>query len=101
MRMRVGTVMWPIEHWPAMARRWAEAEELGFETAWVYDHLAWRGHSPWEEAFTSLAAAAMCTTEIRLGTLVTSPNFRTPIPTAAAIRSLDRISRGRVRKSVV
>ncbi|MFD7078294.1 LLM class flavin-dependent oxidoreductase [Nocardioides sp. NPDC059952] len=94
--MRIGTVMWPIEDWPAMGERWVQAEQLGFETAWVYDHLAWRGHSPWEEAFTSMAAAAALTSTIRLGTLVTTPNFRTPIPTAAAIRSLDRISGGRI-----
>lgn len=88
--------MWPVEDWPAMGERWTLAESLGFETGWVYDHLAWRGHTPWDEAFGTLTAAAMCTRVMRLGTLVTSPNFRTPIPTAAAIRTLDRISGGRL-----
>ncbi|MER7798562.1 LLM class flavin-dependent oxidoreductase [Microbacterium sp. NPDC096154] len=94
--MRVGVVMWPIEEWPAMGDRWAEAESLGFDTGWVYDHLAWRGHTPWDDAYATLAAAATRTSTMRLGTLVTSPNFRTPIPTASAIRTIDRISQGRL-----
>lgn len=79
-----------------MAETWRRAEELGFDGAWVYDHLAWRGHTPWDDAYTSLAAAAAVTSRIRLGTLVTSPNFRTPVPTASAIRTIDRISGGRL-----
>ncbi|KAA1424097.1 LLM class flavin-dependent oxidoreductase [Nocardioides antri] len=79
-----------------MADTWRRAEDLGFTGAWVYDHLAWRGHSPWDDAYASLAAAAAVTSSIRLGTLVTSPNFRTPVPTASAIRTIDRISGGRL-----
>ena len=89
-------VLWPIDDWPAMARTWQRAEELGFTGGWVYDHLAWRGHTPWDDAYASLAAAAAVTSRIRLGTLVTSANFRTPIPTASAIRTIDRISGGRL-----
>jgi len=94
--VRLHTVLWPIQDWPAMADTWRRAEELGFEAAWVYDHLAWRGHTPWDDAYASLAAAAAITSRIRLGTLVTSPNFRTPIPTASAVRTIDRISGGRL-----
>lgn len=79
-----------------MADTWRRAEELGFAGGWVYDHLAWRGHTPWDDAYASLAAAAAVTSRIRLGTLVTSPNFRTPVPTASAIRTIDRISGGRL-----
>ena len=79
-----------------MAGTWRRAEELGFTGGWVYDHLAWRGHTPWDDAYASLAAAAAVTSRIRLGTLVTSANFRTPVPTASAIRTIDRISGGRL-----
>lgn len=79
-----------------MGERWRQAEELGFHTAWVYDHLAWRGHRPWDDGYLSLTAAATLTSTIRLGTLVTSPNFRAPVPTASAVRTLDRISNGRL-----
>ena len=94
--LNVSVVMWPIEDWRAMAGNWRRAEEMGFHTAWVYDHLAWRGHRPWDEAYTILAAAAAVTERIRLGTLVSTPNFRQPLPTAAAIRTVDRISAGRL-----
>ncbi|NYJ01478.1 alkanesulfonate monooxygenase SsuD/methylene tetrahydromethanopterin reductase-like flavin-dependent oxidoreductase (luciferase family) [Nocardioides thalensis] len=89
-------ILWPINPWPEMAETWKRAEELGFAGAWLYDHLAWRGHSPWDDAYASLAAGAAITSSIRLGTLVTSPNFRTPIPTASAVRTIDRISGGRL-----
>jgi len=98
--MRVGVVLWPIEEWPAMGERWRRAEELGFHTGWLYDHLAWRGHRPWDDAFASLSAAAAITSTLRLGTLVTTPNFRHPLPTASAVRTLDRISGGRVTLGV-
>lgn len=94
--VKLHTVIWPIQDWPAMAETWRRAEELGFAGAWVYDHLAWRGHAPWDDAYASLAAAAAITVRMRLGTLVTSANFRTPIPTASAIRTIDRISGGRL-----
>lgn len=94
--MNLHVVLWPIDPWPSMAATWRRAEELGFLGGWVYDHLAWRGHTPWDDAYASLAAAAAITSRIRLGTLVTSPNFRTPVPTASAIRTIDRISGGRL-----
>ncbi|WP_245927332.1 LLM class flavin-dependent oxidoreductase [Nocardioides silvaticus] len=94
--MNLHVVLWPIHDWPDMAATWRRAEELGFAGGWVYDHLAWRGHTPWDDAYASLAAAAAVTSRIRLGTLVTTPNFRTPIPTASAIRTIDRISGGRL-----
>lgn len=94
--MNLHVVLWPIHDWPDMAATWCRAEELGFAGGWVYDHLAWRGHTPWDDAYASLAAAAAVTSRIRLGTLVTTPNFRTPIPTASAIRTIDRISGGRL-----
>lgn len=83
-----------------MGQRWQQADILGFHTAWVFDHTAWRGHLPWDDAYATLAAAAAITSSIRLGTLVTSPNFRHPLPTAAAIKTIDRISGGRITVGV-
>lgn len=94
--MKLHVILWPVQSWPEMGETWRRAEELGFAGAWVYDHLAWRGHTPWDDAYASLAAGAVVTSRIRLGTLVTSPNFRTPIPTASAVRTIDRISGGRL-----
>ena len=38
----------------------------------------------------------MTTSHIRLGTLVTSPNFRHPVPLAKDLLSIDDISNGRL-----
>jgi alkanesulfonate monooxygenase SsuD/methylene tetrahydromethanopterin reductase-like flavin-dependent oxidoreductase (luciferase family) len=43
-----------------------------------------------------LAAAAMVTTRLRLGTLVASPNFRHPVPLAKELMTLDDLSAGRI-----
>ncbi|CNF88482.1 Luciferase family protein [Mycobacterium tuberculosis] len=92
---KIGTVMWPMQSWPEAGELWRRAEDLGFRHAWVYDHLAWRGATPWYDAYTTLAAAAAVTSRIRIGTLVTSPNFRHPVPAAHAIKTIDHVSGGR------
>src|SRR5690606_12272963 len=54
---RLGAVMWPTRSWPEAGEPWRRAEELGFRHAWVYDHIAWRGSTPWYDAYTTLSAA--------------------------------------------
>lgn len=92
--------MWPVQSWLEAGETWRLAEEFGVGTAWVYDHLAWRGTTPWYDAYTTLAAAAAVTSRVRLGTLVTSPNFRHPVPTAHAIKTIDHISGGRMEAGI-
>ena len=76
----------------------AASEELGFDHAWTYDHLAWRSlrDSTWFGAVPFLAAGAVVTERIRLGTLVASPNFRHPVPFARELVTLDDVSGGRL-----
>ncbi|HEY5109082.1 MAG TPA: LLM class flavin-dependent oxidoreductase, partial [Acidimicrobiales bacterium] len=64
----------------------------------TYDHLSWRSFRdrPWFEAMATLAAAAVTTTTLRLGTMVTSPNFRHPVPLAKELLTLDDLSQGRL-----
>ena len=94
----MSTVILPHERWDRARATWERAEDLGFHAAYTYDHLSWRSFrdGPWFDALTTLAAAAVATSSIRLGTLVTSPNFRHPAPLAKALLSLDDISRGRL-----
>ena len=88
----------PHERWDRARRTWERAEALGFHAAYTYDHLSWRAFrdGPWFDALTTLAAASVVTSTIRLGTLVTSPNFRHPVPLAKALLSIDDLSRGRL-----
>ena len=54
------------------------------------------GSGPWFGAVPTLTAAAAVTTRMRLGTLVTSPNFRHPVTLAKDLMTLDDVSQGRV-----
>jgi alkanesulfonate monooxygenase SsuD/methylene tetrahydromethanopterin reductase-like flavin-dependent oxidoreductase (luciferase family) len=71
---------------------------LGFYAAYTYDHLSWLRlkDRPWFGAIPTLTAAALATSRLRLGTLVTSPNFRHPVPLAKDLLSIDDISGGRL-----
>ena len=95
--VRVGVVLLPQERWQQARHRWVRAEEMGFDHAWTYDHLAWRdlADEPWFATVPLLAAAAAVTTRIGLGTWVASPNFRHPVPFAKDVMGLDDVSGGR------
>ncbi|MEW2620227.1 LLM class flavin-dependent oxidoreductase [Streptomyces sp. NPDC048106] len=96
--MRLSTVILPIHRWAEGQKIWQQAEDLGFHAAYTYDHLSWRSYrdGPWFGAIPTLTAAAMVTQRMRLGTLVTSPNFRHPVTLAKELISLDDISGGRI-----
>jgi alkanesulfonate monooxygenase SsuD/methylene tetrahydromethanopterin reductase-like flavin-dependent oxidoreductase (luciferase family) len=96
--MRFGIVILPQYDWPDAARRWRAAEDYGFDHAWTYDHLAWRGLAGerWHATVPTLTAAATVTSRIRLGTFVASPNYRHPVPFAKDIATVDQISGGRM-----
>ncbi|MFC1431170.1 LLM class flavin-dependent oxidoreductase [Streptacidiphilus sp. N1-3] len=96
--MRLSTVILPIHRWSEGRKVWRRAEELGFHAAYTYDHLSWRSFrdEPWFGAVPTLTAAATATERIRLGTLVTSPNFRHPVTLAKELLTVDDISGGRL-----
>jgi alkanesulfonate monooxygenase SsuD/methylene tetrahydromethanopterin reductase-like flavin-dependent oxidoreductase (luciferase family) len=96
--MRFGLTILPEHSWAQAAPMWRRAEELGFDHAWTYDHLVWGGlpDSPWYGTTPTLTAAAMVTSTIRLGTFVTSPNYRHPVTFMRDLLSLDDISGGRL-----
>jgi len=95
----LSTVVLPYQRWQDGARdSWVGAEDLGFQTAYTYDHLSWRTFrdGPWFGAVPTLTAAAAATSRIRLGTLVTNPNFRHPVTLAKDLITLDDLSGGRI-----
>lgn len=96
--MRHGICILPEYSWTDAEALWRRAEDLGFDHAWTYDHLVWGGlpDSPWHSTVATLTAAAMVTDRIRLGTLVSSPNFRHPLTLARDAVTLEDISGGRV-----
>jgi alkanesulfonate monooxygenase SsuD/methylene tetrahydromethanopterin reductase-like flavin-dependent oxidoreductase (luciferase family) len=96
--VRLGVLILPERPWSVEQDRWRRAEALGFDHAWTYDHVAWRDlrDEPWFAAVPTLAAAALVTSTMRLGTLVASPNFRHPVPFAREVITLDDLSSGRL-----
>lgn len=75
------------------------AEELGFDHAWLVDHLVDTDGPPESgclEGWTLLAAIAARTHRIRLGLLVSSNTFRHPAVLLKQAVTVDHISAGRV-----
>ena len=100
--MRIGVVVLPQQRWTEASARWKAADDMGFDHAWTYDHLAWRSlaDEPWFATVPTLTAAALVTSRIRLGTWVASPNYRHPVTFAKDLMSLDDVSGGRIELGV-
>lgn len=76
-----------------------QADELGFESLWLFDHFHTVPVPTNEltfESFTSLSALAALTTRVRLGHIVICTAFRNPALTAKMISTMDTISGGRM-----
>jgi alkanesulfonate monooxygenase SsuD/methylene tetrahydromethanopterin reductase-like flavin-dependent oxidoreductase (luciferase family) len=95
--MRFGLTILPEHSWSVAEPMWREAEQMGFDHAWTFDHVTWGGlpDSPWFGAVPTLAAAAAVTQRIGLGTFVSSPNNHHPVQFMREVLALDDISRGR------
>lgn len=95
--MKLGVLVLPEGSWQTTAARIIRAEQLGFDSVWVHDHIWWRRMSdaPWLAATPVLAAAAAVTTRIQLGLLVASPNFRHPVLTMKEAQTIADIAQGR------
>jgi F420-dependent oxidoreductase-like protein len=90
---------------PQIKRTWQECKDaathfdaLGFDSAWVCDHVYGvpNPRLPILEAWSLLAAVAAVTEQIQLGTLVTPPFFRNPAMLAKQVATIDQIAGGRV-----
>jgi alkanesulfonate monooxygenase SsuD/methylene tetrahydromethanopterin reductase-like flavin-dependent oxidoreductase (luciferase family) len=75
----------------------AAVEDAGWDGLFLWDHVHHRGHPrPYGDPWMLLTAAALATSRIRLGTLVTPPPRRRPEQLARQIATLDAVSGGRV-----
>ena len=80
-----------------------QAERLGFESVWVFDHFQTEPEPTDEltfESFTTLAALAASTERVRLGHIVICTAFRNPGLTAKMIATMDSISGGRMELGI-
>jgi probable F420-dependent oxidoreductase len=72
------------------------AEEAGWESLFVWDHLGFTWGVPSGDPWVTLAAVAQATSRLRIGTGVTPLARRRPQVVANAVACLDRLSGGRV-----
>ncbi len=80
-----------------------QAEQLGFESIWVFDHFTTEPEPTDEltfESFTTLSALAAITQRVRIGQVVICTGFRNPALTAKMIGTMDVISGGRMELGI-
>src|SRR5829696_3784265 len=101
--MRVGIQLPEVERevrWPEYVAMARAAEDAGFDTIWLGDHLLYRyadgsSRGPWE-VWTLLAAIAASTSRIKIGPLVAATAFHAPAMLAKMAATVDEVSGGRL-----
>ncbi len=91
------------EAWARTVAVARQAERLGFESIWLFDHFTTVPRPTDEitfESFTSLTALAALTSRVRLGHIVICTAFRNPGLTAKMISTMDVISGGRMELGI-
>ncbi|MFD4456762.1 LLM class F420-dependent oxidoreductase [Nocardia sp. NPDC058480] len=88
------------ELFPAVIAQAREAEEAGFDAAFVMDHfyqlpLIGEPAEPMLEAYSALSGLATATERIQLSALVTGNTYRNPALLAKTVTTLDVVSGGR------
>src|SRR5687767_11826480 len=100
--LKVGVQLPEVERvvrWPELREMARMAEDVGFDSLWVGDHLIYKRPTgnvgPWE-AWSTLAALAEATTRVEIGPLVASTSFHNPAMLAKKAATIDEISGGRL-----
>jgi F420-dependent oxidoreductase-like protein len=93
----------PRKAWTRTIAVAKQADDLGYESIWLFDHF----HTvpvPTDEitfeSFTTLSALAALTSRVRLGHIVICTAFRNPALTAKMISTMDIISDGRMELGI-
>jgi len=93
----------PLDAWRRTTEVARQADRLGFESIWLFDHFHTVPRPTDEitfESFTSLSALAALTERVRLGHIVICTAFRNPALTAKMISTMDLISGGRMELGI-
>jgi probable F420-dependent oxidoreductase len=101
--LRIGVQLPEVERlvrWPEYVSLARAAEEVGFDSLWVGDHLLYRDdgrpeRGPWD-AWALLAGLAAVTERVAIGPLVACTAFRPPGVLARTATTVDELSGGRL-----
>lgn len=86
----------PLAKCEAMFSTARKAEELGYDSLWVPDHLQQSGEGTIFECWMTIAALARETRTITLGQMATCVSFRSPALLAKMVATVDHMSNGRI-----
>jgi probable F420-dependent oxidoreductase len=101
--LRVGIQLPEVERdvrWPEYVSMARAAEESGFDSLWIGDHLLYRNdgrpeRGPWD-SWTLMAGLAAVTDRVRVGPLVACLGFHPPGLLARMAAAVDEVSGGRL-----
>lgn len=98
-KMELAGIADPQDKWAKAVEIAELAEQLGYDSVWVYDHfhnVPVPAHETVFECWTTLAAISQRTSRIRLGQMVGCASYRNPGLLAKITSNLDVISGGRL-----
>jgi F420-dependent oxidoreductase-like protein len=93
----------PAKQWEAMLGVARLAEDLRFESVWVYDHfhtVPVPSDEATHEAWTLMAAFGAATSRVRLGQMCTCMGYRNPMYLAKVAATVDAVSGGRTEMGI-
>lgn len=98
MPVTAGVVLSNRLPYDVIEKAWLDAEDLGFESGWVYDHFIGMTdvNDPYLEGWTLLAVLLARSKRIRGGNLVLGNSYRHPAVLAKMAAALDIASAGRL-----
>jgi len=101
--LRIGIQLPEVERvvrWPELRAIAVAAEESGFDSLWVGDHLLYRDDGRPErgphECWATLAAVAAITSRVEIGPLVACASFHPPAVLAKQAAAVQEVSGGRL-----
>lgn len=89
----------PQQQWQTVVDTAVLAEELGYDSVWVYDHVhnvPTPSNESIFECWTTMAALSQVTSRIRLGQMVGCAGYRNPALLAKITSNIDVMSGGRL-----